>query len=518
MSDKRYRKDDGGSLPAAGPARAPGRATATAARYPVARKANDANHVAADAESAVAQAASASSGAPLSDDVRGTFESSLGADLSAVRVHTGAESAAAASALSAKAYAVGNDIHFADGNYAPADPFGLHLLAHEVAHTQQQSGGAPKRQNKLEVSSPGDAAEMEADRAADAMVARSSFSLSGDGQRVVRSLESPGPGGGESGKGAVSGTAPPEVPKWYQLRSTNEEHNSSKATIYFGTDDDGFTPDDLATIENFVKDYGDLLQSGEYELEVRGYADQRADADYNLNLSGRRASRVFDELGKRLPGGMPDDSTYNSIGEIPSSNNPDDLARNRRVEIHLRKHEGPPPVPMPNLDPPKPDPGYELPPDWSTDWSLTVNSDYGGGEIWAVEGASLTVKNLKNGEEQSFIYAGVGAAASLAPVSATGKSGPVVFHTSKPVSIHMFAADANAHVQIGANVDDSSAAPVKLALHAAGIDLPNGVSGEVWILGGPAQALLADYVVVPMGGLGTGTPNVGVQGTIGPTH
>ena len=87
-----------------------------------------------------------------------------------MRVHTGSESAEAASSVGARAYTVGNDIHFAAGQYAPADPFGLHLLAHEVAHTQQQAGGSPHRQNKLEVSSAGDAAELDADRAADAMV------------------------------------------------------------------------------------------------------------------------------------------------------------------------------------------------------------------------------------------------------------------------------------------------------------------------------------------------------------
>jgi hypothetical protein len=50
-------------------------------------------------------------------------------------------------------------------------PGGQHLLAHEVAHTVQQAGGAEMRQNKLEVSAPDDAHEVEADRAASAMVA-----------------------------------------------------------------------------------------------------------------------------------------------------------------------------------------------------------------------------------------------------------------------------------------------------------------------------------------------------------
>lgn len=136
----------------------------------VQRKARDANGVADGAEDAVA-AASSSSGSALPDSLMRKFESSLGADLSSVRVHTGNASAAANDAVGAKAYTVGQDIHFGAGQYDPSSPAGEHLLAHEVAHTVQQAGGAQRRQHKLEVSSPGDGLEHEADRAADAMVA-----------------------------------------------------------------------------------------------------------------------------------------------------------------------------------------------------------------------------------------------------------------------------------------------------------------------------------------------------------
>ena len=161
---------------------APGRATLTSRLAPsaasvaaqvlrVLRKERDGNGVAADAEDAVGRAA-VSNGEALPDDVRGRFEGSLGADLSGVRVHRSADSAAAADAVGARAYTVGQDIHFGAGQYAPQDPFGMHLLAHEVAHTVQQSSGAARApQFKLDVSTPGDALEVEADRAADAMVA-----------------------------------------------------------------------------------------------------------------------------------------------------------------------------------------------------------------------------------------------------------------------------------------------------------------------------------------------------------
>jgi len=149
--------------------------------------ARDANGVSFGAEAAVDRAAS-SSGSALPAHLQRQFEGSLGADLSSVRVHTGSESAEAAHAVGAKAYTVGQDIHFAAGKYQPDDAFGMHLLAHEVAHTVQQSGGAQRRQHKLEVSAPQDAAEHEADRAADAMVRGAPAQVSGasGAQRVAR--------------------------------------------------------------------------------------------------------------------------------------------------------------------------------------------------------------------------------------------------------------------------------------------------------------------------------------------
>ncbi|HEX3477081.1 MAG TPA: DUF4157 domain-containing protein, partial [Kofleriaceae bacterium] len=123
------------------------------------RKARDASGVAEGAEGAVA-AASSSTGSSLPGPILRKFESSLGADLSGVRVHTGGESQAAAASVGARAYTVGQNIHFAEGQYDPSSAAGQHLIAHEVAHTVQQRGGATHRQNKLEVSSPGDPAEV----------------------------------------------------------------------------------------------------------------------------------------------------------------------------------------------------------------------------------------------------------------------------------------------------------------------------------------------------------------------
>lgn len=129
-----------------------------------------------EADSAIESAAK-SSGHTLPSDLRGHFESSLGADLSGVRIHTGGESHDAAAAVRAQAFTVGQDIHFAAGQYDPGTSLGRLLIAHEVAHTVQQQGDVAQRQHKPEVSSPRDAAEVEADGAAAAMVSGQAFQV-----------------------------------------------------------------------------------------------------------------------------------------------------------------------------------------------------------------------------------------------------------------------------------------------------------------------------------------------------
>jgi hypothetical protein len=61
-----------------------------------------------------------------------------GPDFGAVRIHDGADAAAAARSLSASAYTVGHDIVFAAGRYQPGTPAGRALLAHELTHVVQQ--------------------------------------------------------------------------------------------------------------------------------------------------------------------------------------------------------------------------------------------------------------------------------------------------------------------------------------------------------------------------------------------
>jgi hypothetical protein len=144
------------------------------------------------AEEAVSAAAT-SVGHPLPTHLQNRFEQSQNADLSGVRIHTGSHSAQANDALSARAYACGNDIYFNEGQYNPQTTEGVHLLAHEVAHTVQHSRASTNHSGtNLEVSQPGDASEVEADHAAEAMYSGDAASVSGQAglsrQRISRGI------------------------------------------------------------------------------------------------------------------------------------------------------------------------------------------------------------------------------------------------------------------------------------------------------------------------------------------
>jgi len=80
-------------------------------------------------------------GSALDDSTRSRLEQGFGTDLGGVRVHTGKKAAQLATDIHARAFTHGNDVFFGAGQYRPGTPAGDHVLAHEVAHTVQNSGG-----------------------------------------------------------------------------------------------------------------------------------------------------------------------------------------------------------------------------------------------------------------------------------------------------------------------------------------------------------------------------------------
>ncbi|GAB3028601.1 hypothetical protein GCM10025298_16430 [Natronobiforma cellulositropha] len=80
-------------------------------------------------------------GKPLEGAVREEMEARMGDSFSDVQLHTGPEAAKAASALEARAFTTGNHVVFNRGEYDPESAEGKYLLAHELAHVRQQTGG-----------------------------------------------------------------------------------------------------------------------------------------------------------------------------------------------------------------------------------------------------------------------------------------------------------------------------------------------------------------------------------------
>src|SRR6185369_5410961 len=65
----------------------------------------------------------------------------------------------------------GSDIVFGPGQYSPSSRQGRTLLAHELTHVIQQTNGSPSPQASSEISTPGQPAEVEADRVAEIVMA-----------------------------------------------------------------------------------------------------------------------------------------------------------------------------------------------------------------------------------------------------------------------------------------------------------------------------------------------------------
>ncbi|AGP41676.1 hypothetical protein SCE1572_48625 [Sorangium cellulosum So0157-2] len=83
----------------------------------------------------------APSGQPLDPALQSFASDKLGGDFSDVRIHADAEAASAARALHARAYTVGKDVMFGEGQYSTGTASGLRLLLHELVHTKQDPSG-----------------------------------------------------------------------------------------------------------------------------------------------------------------------------------------------------------------------------------------------------------------------------------------------------------------------------------------------------------------------------------------
>ena len=108
------------------------------------------------------------SGRPIDAAPRARLEAHFGRDFSGIRVHDGSPAAAAAQAVSARAFTVGHDLVFGAGQYAPGSSSGMVLLAHELTHALQQQQWSRPDLRLLELDDPASPSEREASQTATA--------------------------------------------------------------------------------------------------------------------------------------------------------------------------------------------------------------------------------------------------------------------------------------------------------------------------------------------------------------
>jgi hypothetical protein len=129
-------------------------------------------------------------GHALDGKMRSFMEARFGRDFSRVRIHSDGAAGATARAMGAVALTHRHDIVFAPNAYAPHTSTGRDLLAHELAHVAQQTGGSGAAATPRH--------EAQADRAASAVLAgRTAPSLDAVAPAVQRRVQFRDVGRGE---------------------------------------------------------------------------------------------------------------------------------------------------------------------------------------------------------------------------------------------------------------------------------------------------------------------------------
>ncbi|MBN2736020.1 MAG: DUF4157 domain-containing protein [Spirochaetales bacterium] len=82
----------------------------------------------------------------LSKPLRDYFEPMLGKELKDIEIHTDSKANEMAEAINARAFTHKNHIVFNKGEYQPGTTEGKKLIAHELLHTVQQSGGIMRKE------------------------------------------------------------------------------------------------------------------------------------------------------------------------------------------------------------------------------------------------------------------------------------------------------------------------------------------------------------------------------------
>ena len=127
-------------------------------------------------------------GRPLEGSVRSPMESAFGTDFSQVRTHTDTTAAGLSNNLNARAFTIGEHIAFGTGEYQPGTLIGDALIAHELAHVVQQSGGESSFAPMKEIDATYNNLEDDADKSAEGVLVSLLGSTKGKLSNITRSV------------------------------------------------------------------------------------------------------------------------------------------------------------------------------------------------------------------------------------------------------------------------------------------------------------------------------------------
>ena len=119
-------------------------------------------------------------GQPLDGSAKSRMGAAFGHDFSNVRIHTDGNAAGLSNQLNARAFTIGTDIAFGAGEYQPGTMIGDALIAHELAHVVQQSGGSEHAPLNKDDSGSNESLEEEADVSAVGAVLQTWNGLAGN--------------------------------------------------------------------------------------------------------------------------------------------------------------------------------------------------------------------------------------------------------------------------------------------------------------------------------------------------
>lgn len=123
-------------------------------------------------------------GRPLPREQRDQFAHATGHDVSGVSVFDNHQAQEAAAAVGARAFTVGQRIFFNRSQYDPGGETGSELLMHELVHTVQQRGTGIADPTQLQVSTPGDSHERQAENVAGAISLGTRGATAADGEET----------------------------------------------------------------------------------------------------------------------------------------------------------------------------------------------------------------------------------------------------------------------------------------------------------------------------------------------